>query len=101
MGDGFMFGSGQADNLAGLARLEGYLDVAGRDRSSFGIEAFLNFQAGPDQWRAEVEAWQAVNADYVSMRGMALRGQGGGMDSPQAHIDALRTYWEVVGDLAG
>ncbi len=100
MGDGFMFGSGQADNLAGLTKLEGYLDAAGRDRSNFGIEAFLNFQAGPDQWRAEVEAWEAVKADHVSMRGMALRGQGGGMDSPQAHIDALRTYWEVVGDLA-
>ena len=48
----------------------------------------------------EAEQWLAAGADYVSMRGMALRGMGGGLTSPQAHIDALSTYWEAVSDLA-
>ena len=50
----------------------------------------MNYQSGPDQWRAEIEAWQQRGADYVAMRAMALRGQGQGLDTPQAHIDALR-----------
>ena len=100
IGDGFMFGSGQEDNLAGLAKIEAQLEAAGRDRSDFGIEAFMNLQSGPDRWRAEAEAWADKDADYISMRGMALRGQGQGLSSPQAHIDALAEYWDVVGDLS-
>ena len=61
----------------------------------------VNYQSGPDGWRADAEAWAAAGADYLSMRGMALRGMGDGLESPQAHIDALASYWEVVGDLSG
>lgn len=100
MGDGFIFGGGQADNLAALAKVQACLAGSGRDSSDFGIEALLNYQSGQDVWREEIEAWQGHGADYVSMRAMALRGQGQGLDSPQDHIDALRTYWDVVGDLS-
>ena len=60
----------------------------------------MNYQVGPELWREHIEAWRAEGADYVSMRAMALRGQGEGLSSPQAHIDALETYWNAVGDLA-
>jgi probable F420-dependent oxidoreductase len=100
IGDGFIFGSGQADNLAAAAKVRGMLESAHRDPAGFGIEAMLNYQSGPDQWRSEIEAWQTFGADYVSMRSMALRGMGGGLASPQEHIDALVRYWQVVGDLA-
>ncbi len=100
MGDGFMFGSGQDANLEAYAKVCACLEAEGRDPDTFGIEAFLNYQVGPDQWREQVQAWKDLSADYVSMRGMALRGQGEGMSSPQEHIDALETYWNVVGDLA-
>ncbi len=100
IGDGFIFGSGQADNLAAATGMRGMLEAAGRDPASFGFEAMLNYQSGPDQWRSEIEAWQTFGADYVSMRSMALRGMGGGLASPQEHIDALVRYWQVVGDLA-
>lgn len=99
-GDGFIFGSSQADNLAALARLNDHLDRAGRDPATFGIEALLNYQSGPDAWRDEVAAWKSSGADCVSMRATALRGMGEGLNSPQAHIDALSTYWDAVGDLA-
>ncbi len=100
IGDGFIFGSGQAQNLEAMDQVTACLAQEGRSQADFGVEALLNYQSGPDQWRAEIEAWQARDADYVAMRAMALRGQGDGLDSPQAHIDALRTYWEAVGDLS-
>ncbi len=99
MADGFIFGAGQADQLAAVDKLRRRVADHGRDPVKFGIEAMLNYQSGPEKWRSEAEAWQAVDADYVSMRAMALAGSQG-LPSPQAHIDALRTYWEVVGDLA-
>lgn len=100
LGDGFIFGSGQEQNLQALVAVRNELDQAGREHESFGIEALLNYQSGPDNWCREIEAWQREGADYVAMRAMALRGQGDGLASPQAHIDALQTYWQVVGDLA-
>lgn len=101
IGDGFMFGSGQKENLAAMEILQGYLEENGRTRENFGVEAFLNYQSGPDKWVEEIKAWDAVGAEYVSMRAMALRGQGEGLKSPQDHIDILSTYWDEVGELAG
>lgn len=100
IGDGFIFGSGQTQNLEALAAVRAELDAAGRSPEEFGIEALLNYQSGPDAWRDEITAWENAGADYIAMRGQALRGQGEGMSSPQDHIDALATYWETVGDLA-
>ena len=100
IGDGFMFGSAQDANLSACDRVLELLNEAGRSRQEFGIEAFVNYQSGPDGWRSDAEAWHAKGADYISMRATALRGMGDGLTSPQAHIDALRTYWESVGDLA-
>ena len=53
-----------------------------------------------DQTGLEIaQAWIDAGADYVSMRAMALRGMGDGLGSAQAHIDALSTYWNEVGEL--
>ena len=51
----------------------------------------VDYQSGPERGRRDVEEWEAAGADYVSMRGMGAR-----LDTPQDHIDALRTYWEAV-----
>ena len=69
-----------------------YLDDANRDGSDFGVEALLNFQSGPKRWREDIEAWINVGASHVSMRGMALRGQGEGLKTPHEHIKILETY---------
>ena len=100
IGDGFIFGSGQEQNLEALTQVRAELDNVGRSPANFGIEALLNYQSGPDAWRDEIVAWENEQADYVAMRAMTLRGQGGGLASPQEHIDALKHYWDVVGDLA-
>ena len=101
IGDGFIFGSGQRQNLEALDQVRRKLENAGRKDSEFGIEALLNYQSGPDRWRGEVEVWREAGADYVAVRAMAMRGLGGGLSSPWEHIDALGKYWASVGDLAG
>ena len=98
IGDGFIFGSSQEQNLQALDRLKIFLDTEGR-ADEFGIEALVNYQAGADQWAGDIQAWIDAGADYVSMRAMALRGMGDGLGSAQAHIDALNTYWNEVGEL--
>lgn len=98
IGDGFIFGSSQEQNLQALDRLKIFLDTEGR-ADEFGIEALVNYQAGADQWAGDIQAWIDAGADYVSMRAMALRGMGDGLGSAQAHIDALSTYWSEVGEL--
>lgn len=101
MGDGFIFGGGHAQNLESMTKLQVFLNAEGRTRENFGLEALLNYQSGPDKWAEEIVDWQDLGAEFVSMRAMALRDQGEGLSSPQAHIDVLSTYWDVVGELAG
>ena len=98
LADGFIFGSGQQQNLEALAIVRAELEKTGRDPSDFGFEALLNYQSGPEKWHSQARAWREEGADYVSMRAHA-RGPGDGLDSPHAQIDALSRYWEAVEDL--
>ena len=91
IGDGFIFGGSGKDGSAGLEQIRGYLEREGRDPSEFGVEAMVNYQAGPERWASDIDAWRQAGADYVSMRGM-----GAGLAAPGDHIDALRHYWEAV-----
>jgi len=91
LGDGVIFGGAQQDGLAGLAQIRGFMAEHGRDPANFGIEAMVNYQAGAERWRSDIDEWADAGADYVSMRAM-----GAGLERPQDHIDALRTYWEAV-----
>lgn len=100
LGDGFIFGGGQRQNLEALAEVRAALRQANREQSNFGVEALLSYQAGAQRWREQVQAWMDAGADYVAMRALTLPGQAGRLESPQAHIDALQEYWRVVGDLA-
>ena len=84
-----------APNDAGkavLARLDEYLAENGRDRSSFGIEAQVALSAGPEKWAAQAQSWRELGADYICVRTM-----NAGLQSPQDHIDAIRSYRAEVG----
>ena len=100
IGDGFIFGSGRKENLKTMKLLQGYMEQQGRTSADFGMEVLLNYQSGPGRWAGDIEEWIKAGVSHVSMRGMALRGQGDGLDSPQEHIDILKTYWDEVGSLA-
>ncbi|OAI42262.1 LLM class F420-dependent oxidoreductase, partial [bacterium SCGC AG-212-C10] len=84
LGDGMipLFGPNDAGKAA-LEQLWGYLAEEGRDRSSFGLEAQVNYGAGDDKWLSHAESWRDLGANYVCVRTM-----NAGLNSPQEHIDA-------------
>ncbi|MEX1103923.1 MAG: LLM class F420-dependent oxidoreductase, partial [Dehalococcoidia bacterium] len=92
IGDGIMPLLGPDENgRAVLDRVRGYVKEYGRDPSSFGIEGFTNIGAPEESWRSRLDAWREAGATHVSVRTMNAN-----LDSPQAHIDALRRYREVA-----
>jgi len=91
LADGFIFGGATPDALAGLATVRGELTKQGRDASTFGVEAMVNYQAGPEHWRDHVETWRNAGATHVSVRSM-----GAGLNGPRAHIEMLQRYWEAI-----
>jgi hypothetical protein len=44
-----------------------------------------------DEWHQRVEAWRALGASHVAVDTMRA-----GFRSPQAHIDAIRSFHEVL-----
>jgi probable F420-dependent oxidoreductase len=100
MGDGIMLGGAQEDNVAAAKRVREMVTDAGRDVSKFGVEAYVNFQDGPEAWRSQAEEWAGLDADFVSIRATALKGVGPGLESPAEHISSLETFWKAVGDIS-
>ena len=101
MGDGIILGGSQKANVRAAASVRKFVEAEERNSEDFGIEAFINFQDGEDAWRKQAEEWQDLKATYVSIRATELKGVGEGLDSPAAHIEALKTFWRVVSDLQG
>jgi probable F420-dependent oxidoreductase len=75
---------------ATMDKIWAWLDEAGRERSSFGIEGRLDASAGtPDQWRKAYEMWRGFGASHLSV---SLNGVGG----LAAQLDRLREVREVL-----
>ena len=92
IGDGFIF-SGRPERLIDAAeRLRGHLADAGRESEPFGFEAFVEYERGPEQWRADIDAYEQAGFTHVAMRSI-----NAGLPGPQAHIDALAEYAAAVG----
>lgn len=94
LGDGWMPNARTPqDVLPALEALRGHLSAGGRDPAAFGVEARLPYAAGgPAEWAALIAGWQALGATHVSVNTM-----GAGLDSPAAHLAALRRFAEAVG----
>jgi hypothetical protein len=68
------------------------LEEAGCDRNKVGIAPWINIQGLQwDQVRQRVEAWRTLGATEVAIDTMRA-----GFKSPQEHIDAIRSFREVV-----
>jgi len=94
LGDGWMPAGRPPDDRvkAYIEQLHGYLAEAGRDRSKFGIDPWISIQGLPqDEWHRRVEAWRALGATHVAVDTMRA-----GFTSPPAHIDAIRSFHEVL-----
>jgi probable F420-dependent oxidoreductase len=75
-----------------MEKVRGWLQEAGRDPASFGVEARLNATTGtPDDWRKTVEQWRGLGATHLSV------GTGGaGLSGVDAHIGRLREARQVL-----
>jgi probable F420-dependent oxidoreductase len=94
IGDGWMpAGRPPDDRMKGYVdQLNGYLAAAGRDRKQFGIDPWISI-AGLDkgEWRRRVEAWRGLGASHLAVDTMRA-----GFATPKAHIDAIRSFREVL-----
>jgi probable F420-dependent oxidoreductase len=94
LGDGWMPAGRKPDDA--MKRMIEYLEKAlaasGRDRRAFGIDPWINIQGLQiDEWRQRVEAWRQLGATHVAVDTMRA-----GFTSPQAHMDAIRAFREIV-----
>jgi probable F420-dependent oxidoreductase len=94
------FGDGWMPNLYTLEqtrplldKLYQYLETAGRDKASFGIEPRLNLsKVAQDGWIDFVKAWDEFSASHLMVNTM-----GCGYETPSAHLEALKRFSEAVG----
>ncbi len=75
-----------------IADLRRYTEEAGRDPAIIGIEARVSIGGKtPDDWAREASAWREIGATHLAVNTMKA-----GLQSPQAHIDAIRRFWDAV-----
>jgi probable F420-dependent oxidoreductase len=94
LGDGWMPAGRPPDDRVKvhIKRLHEYLEEAGRDPKSFGIDPWISIAGlDKDEWCRRVEAWNGLGASHVAVDTMRA-----GFTSPQAHIDAIRSFRDVL-----
>lgn len=92
-GDGWFPLVGPDDKCRGLIdKIRGYAKEAGRNPDAIGIEGRVSYgQGSPDAWTKELQAWQQLGATHASFNTMKA-----GLNSPSAHIEALRRFSKVL-----
>ena len=77
-----------------VTRVREYAREEGRDPSVLGMEARINLVDGnPEFWVNRARAWEDLGATHISVNTMRA-----GLESPEAHINAIRQFKEVVGN---
>jgi len=95
LGDGWLVNYPPAKAKPDLEKLDGYLSEAGRSRANFGVEGRIPYGDGnPATWTALIQEWQSLGTTHVSFNTMGAR-----LDTPTAHLAALRKFAEVVGPI--
>ena len=66
--------------------------AAGRDPASIGVESWVSIRdSSEDDWRQAVDTWRELGATHISVNTM-----NAGLQSPQAHIEAIQRFKEVA-----
>lgn len=92
LGDGWMTNYRSVEQARdALDKLWRYLEEVGRSRDAFGLEARLLFSDAA-RWEQTLRDWAAAGATHLSLNTMYA-----GLDGPQGHIEALRSFAEAVG----
>ena len=94
MGDGwFPLFPPDDEGRGAVERMRGYARDAGRDPDDIGIESWFSVRSGgPEEWAGFVEKWDDIGATHLSLNTM-----GAGLNSPDAHIEAIGRYREAAG----
>ncbi len=95
LGDGWLAGGRPPDDLMkrSIELLHTSLEEAGRDPNNFGIDPWISVQGlNKEEWHRRVRAWRALGATHAAVDTMRA-----GFTSPQAHIDAIRSFRELLG----
>ena len=100
-GAGFQFGAAGPAVRAQWDAVKAALARAGRSLEGFGAEATVDYSAGPDAWRAELEAWRAAGGTHFSLRAMDTAAElvghkKFGFRGPQDYIAVLERFMKVV-----
>jgi probable F420-dependent oxidoreductase len=75
-----------------VERLRRYVEGAGREPETVGIEARMNAREGDlDEWVRQTEGWRELGATHISINTM-----GAGFKSFRDHLDAIRRYKEAI-----
>ena len=75
-----------------IDKIHSYAKEAGRNPNAIGIEGRVSYgQGSPDAWTKELQAWQQLGATHASFNTMKA-----GLNSPSAHIEALRHFSKVL-----
>jgi len=76
---------------ATIDKIHAWLQEAGRDPSTFGIEGRLNAATGsPDEWARTIDMWRRFGASHLSVSTQGL----GGVD---AQLQRLREVRQMAG----
>jgi probable F420-dependent oxidoreductase len=76
-----------------IDKLQGHIRDAGRKPEDVGIEGRVSINAGtPDEWGKAIERWHQLGANWMQINTM-----GAGLDTPQAHIERMKTLKTELG----
>ena len=103
VGDGFVFNRSGPPTLALAGTLHDKLVAYGRTASGFGLDAFVDFGAGPDGWRPIAASWAAAGGTMLTIRTMSTTSAIMNVSAPRfttvdQHIGALEQFIGAVKD---
>lgn len=89
IGDGWIPNYRTADDAgAAFAKIEQYLNQAGRTRTSIGIEARIHYADGdPNTWKQLLLGWRNAGVSHISFNTMQV-----GFNTPSQHLEALNLF---------
>ncbi len=103
IGDGWLniyVSAEQAGSALGQIRRSA--EQAGRDPAAIGLECWVSMGHGAaSSWRREIETWRGLGATHIALNTIHNRGHLNAIEgrSPAAHLQAIETYINAVGDL--
>ena len=94
MADGWMLNVRTIEQAQPLLdKLLHYVQEAGRDKTSFGIEPRLNMNQIPQaEWTSYIHTWESLGATHMMINTMAM-----GNDTPARHLAALQQFAHTMG----